>query len=403
MCFNGEFQSFVSRLSTFIEGSMAEAVALLGQSIGSCPSTEDQFGRLALELFSLQFNHNPAYRKICTARQITPKDIGHWSEIPSAPTSAYKEFELSCLAPEERTAVFYSSGTTEHRPSRHFHNSESLAIYEKLLLYWFDVHMLNRAGSAAAKRNSTSGACRNDEARRSLRTIILTPPKATAPHSSLVHMFETVVRSHSSGSAKFVGVVAGDGSWKLDLSATIECFREAISIGEPVMLLGTAFSFVHLLDNLIEHGLQLTLSPGSRALETGGYKGRSRSVPKAELHSLITERLGILRGFIVSEYGMAELSSQAYDCQLPPLVTPDRTSRRFHFPPWARVQVISPETGREVAEGETGFIRIFDLANVYSVVGVQTEDLGIQCGDGFELVGRARYAESRGCSLVVMA
>ena len=48
-------------------------------------------------------------------------------------------------------------------------------------------------------------------------------------------------------------------------------------------------------------------------LETGGYKGRSRALPKAELHALITERLGVPPSHIVCEYGMSELSSQAYE------------------------------------------------------------------------------------------
>jgi hypothetical protein len=65
------------------------------------------------------------------------------------------------------------------------------------------------------------------------------------------------------------------------------------------------------------------------------------------------------------------------------------------------VQIISPETGREVAEGETGLIRVFDLANVFSVMAVQTEDLGIRRGNGFELLGRAELAEPRGCSLML--
>jgi hypothetical protein len=64
------------------------------------------------------------------------------------------------------------------------------------------------------------------------------------------------------------------------------------------------------------------------------------------------------------------------------------------------VQIISPETGNEVADGETGLIRVFDLANVFSVMAIQTEDLGIRRGDGFELIGRAALAESRGCSLL---
>ena len=77
-------------------------------------------------------------------------------------------------------------------------------------------------------------------------------------------------------------------------------------------------------------------------------------------------------------------------------------TRHFHFPPWARVKIISPETGREVADGETGLIRVFDLANVFSVLAIQTEDLGIRRGEGFELIGRAQLAEPRGCSLMAV-
>ena len=54
------------------------------------------------------------------------------------------------------------------------------------------------------------------------------------------------------------------------------------------------------------------------------------------------------------------------------------------------------------AEGETGLLRIFDLANVCSVLAVQTEDLAIRSEDGFELVGRAQLAEPRGCSLMAV-
>ena len=150
--------------------------------------------------------------------------------------------------------------------------------------------------------------------------------------------------------------------------------------------------------------LRFELPPGSCALETGGYKGRSRSLPKAALHALISQRLGIPLGHIVCEYGMSELSSQAYDCAVAPHHASHdaHVSRTFHFPPWARVQIISPETGCEVGEGETGLIRVFDLANVYSVMAIQTEDLGIRRGDGFALAGRAALAEPRGCSLMAV-
>jgi hypothetical protein len=66
------------------------------------------------------------------------------------------------------------------------------------------------------------------------------------------------------------------------------------------------------------------------------------------------------------------------------------------------VQIVSPETGCEVAEGETGLIRVFDLANVFSVMAIQTEDLGVRRGSGFELLGRAIAADPKGCSLIAV-
>jgi hypothetical protein len=203
-----------------------------------------------------------------------------------------------------------------------------------------------------------------------------------------------------------------DGLWTLDFEATLAALDDnsKLKTQNSKLILGTAFSFVHLLDFLVENNLRFRLPPDSRVMETGGYKNHSRAMPKDKLHALITERLGIPQSHIICEYGMSELSSQAYDhvtrdtwqvtrngstsCHLLPV------TRHFLFPPWARVQIISPETGCEAADGETGLIRVFDLANVFSVMAIQTEDLGVRHGDGFELLGRAQFAEHRGCSLM---
>jgi Acyl-protein synthetase, LuxE len=340
------------------------------------------FSELALELFALQFQNNFAYRKICAARKLTPDVVGHWTQIPAVPTAAFKELELTSLAPEERTAVFHSSGTTEQKPSRHFHSAESLALYEASLWTWFE----SEAWGAG---------------REALGLAILTPPPAQVPQSSLVHMFEIVRQKTGAAKNVFTGKIS-DGVWTLDFDATLAALDDSkLKTQNPKLLLGTAFSFVHLVDYLAEKNLRLQLPAGSRVMETGGYKNRSRTMPKTELHALITERLGVPRENILCEYGMSELSSQAYDssAQNSKLKT-QNSERQFRFPPWARAQIISPETGREVAEGETGLIRIFDLANVFSVAAIQTEDLGVRRGDGFELVGRAQLAEPRGCSLM---
>jgi Acyl-protein synthetase, LuxE len=331
---------------------------------------DSAFNGMALELFGLQFKYNPAYRRLCEAKRLTPNNVRHWTEVPFVPTAAFKELELSCI-PEERTAVFHSSGTTEQKPSRHFHCPQSLEVYEKSL--W-----------TAFERNVIDPHTNYD-------LIVLTPPARLAPHSSLVHMFETVRRQLAAPETVFAAELDGDGAWsiKFDTALAALCADD-----KPKLILGTAFSFVHLLDFLAGRDLHLELPAGSRAMETGGYKNRSRAMPKAELHSLVTDILSIPRENIICEYGMSELSSQAYDA--------GNSGRYLQFPSWTRAQIISPESGLEVNDGETGLIRIFDLANVFSAAAIQTEDLAIRRGDGFELMGRAELAEARGCSLMTV-
>jgi hypothetical protein len=328
---------------------------------------ETEFDALALELFHFQYAHNAAYRDFCDRLGKGPDEVNSWAEIPAIITSAFKHLELTALLPDQRTTVFHSSGTTEQRPSRHFHSSETLQVYEEALWRWFKPHVLPERDHAAF--------------------LVLAPPASEAAHSSLAHMLTVLAHRFGTDDSCFAGLVDA-GGWNVD-------FSRVQSARETAVICGTAFSFVHWCDYLAGRDLKIRFAPGSRVFETGGYKGRSRVVEKRELHAMIEERLGIPQSHIISEYGMSELSSQAYDR------TAGKTGLRlFQFPPWARAQIISPDTLSEVAEGETGLVRILDLANIGSVIAVQTEDLAVRRGAGFEVLGRAALAEPRGCSLM---
>jgi hypothetical protein len=343
-------------------------------------TADAQFDQFARELFALQFEAVAPYRKLCQSRQVTPGSIGCWSEIPAVPAAAFKEFDLTSLRPDQRTRVFHSSGTTEQRPSRHFHSARSLDLYESSLLPWFQKHLL-------ADLPSTSGR---------MPLLILTPSPSAAIHSSLVHMFETVRQSFGAESSCYAGALGPDGAWTVEVEKAIAMCAQSVRLDQPLLLLGTAFSFVHLLDALEARGLRLPLPRGSRLMETGGYKGRSRALPKSELHAMVTRVFGMAPDHLVTEYGMSELNSQAYDLR----VGRSQGARCFRFPPWARDRIISPETGAEVPVGERGLLRVFDLANAHSVMAIQTEDVAVRCASGFELLGRAGEAEARGCSLM---
>jgi hypothetical protein len=391
------FSAYIAQVREWMQGnSRREAGAPQRAAI---PGVEEEFDELARSLFALQFLHNAPYREFCESRKVAPDSIRHWSAIPTVPTAAFKELELTSIPAGKRARVFHSSGSTGRKPSRHFHDAESLSLYEASLIPWFRTHLLLPAdgGTDAGWKGAVLGTgpghhgCAGGQM---LRMVILTPASNQTPHSSLAQMFETIRQEFGRPDSVFTGWTEPDGSWSVDREKTLAVLRESVAANHPVLLLGTAFNFIHLLDYMKE--LRLPLPTGSRVLETGGYKGRSRILPKPELHALITEFLGIPPDSIVSEYGMSELSSQAYD----QAIGRGQQERVFHFPPWARAQIISPETGRELAEGETGLIRVFDLANVRSVMAIQTEDLGVRRGGGFELLGRAALSETRGCSLM---
>jgi hypothetical protein len=329
------------------------------------------FDDLARAVFRFQFEQNTPYRSFCESRGVTPASLKSADEVPAIVTSAFKDLDLSVLPPSARTKVFYSSGTTAQRPSRHFHSARTLRVYEQSLLRWFKPNVLPDCPRADF--------------------LVLTPRAIESRHSSLVHMFETL----STSAAHFCATAVSDGTWSINFDQVLETAHKITSEKTPTVICGTAFSFVHLCDFLARTGQTFSFPPGSRVFETGGYKGRSRSVPKPELHQMISRHLSIPETHIVSEYGMSELSSQAYDRK-----PGDSENRIYRFPAWVRFSVISPETGRVVAEGETGLLRVLDLANVGSVMAIQTEDLALHRGDGFELLGRAALTEPRGCSLM---
>ena len=199
------------------------------------------------------------------------------------------------------------------------------------------------------------------------RLLFLFPELGQAPESSLVHMMDTVAKRL----AKREHCFATDGQWRIDGQAAVDFLHDCATQNEPVTILGTAFSFVHLLDHLDADAMDFQLPSGSAAMETGGYKGRSRDMPRPKLHQAITAKLGVASARIICEYGMCELSSQAYDGKLGQANAAPRT---FRFPPWARARIVSSETMQEVAPGQAGLLPVVALANVGSVLSRQTDD-----------------------------
>jgi hypothetical protein len=332
---------------------------------------ESRFDALARELFAFQFERCAPFARFCAGRGVTPATLRSWREIPAVPTGAFKELALRSFPAERTCKVFRTSGTTDGRPGAL--HLDTLDVYESSLLPTFERFVL--PGLAPGARFGFA---------------ILAPSHGEAGESSLSHMFGTVLAKRGGpGSAFFVR------GGKLAEEPLLRALRRAAESGEPLAVCGTAFAFVHLSELLAARAERIALPPGSRAMETGGFKGRARERTRGALYAEIEERLGIPPARIVNQYGMTELGSQFYDSVLAEPEAP----RRKLGPPWARVRLLDPATGADVAPGAPGMITIVDLANTGSVLAVSTADLGRAVGDGFEVEGRAPGAEERGCSI----
>jgi hypothetical protein len=309
------------------------------------------FGALALDVHRFQRSRNQPYANFCAVRP-EPRD---WREIPAVPQSAFKHSILSVAPPEVITKTFHTSGTTGEGVGRHaFVNTR---LYDEAV----------RAGWSRL-------------ALPRLAHFILVPHPADAPHSSLAHMMAAL----SPIAAESRWFVDGNGKLRSDLAEALE---NASRSDTPVALLGTALAFLNTFEQLGQR--RFRLSPGSVAMETGGFKGSGREIPKPELYDRFREFLDLEPDAVFNEYGMTELSSQFYTHGL---------GRSHAGPPWLRAVVFDPETGAEVADGGTGALRLFDLANLGSVIAIETQDLAIRRGHGFELLGRDPEALPRGCS-----
>jgi len=334
----------------------------------------ESFDALACDLARHQAREIPGFARLCAARGVDPDTLTSAADIPAVPTDAFKVTRVATFDPSAAVATFRTSGTTVGTRGEHL--VRDLATYE-----------------AAAVAFGRRWLARDLEAR--VPVVVLGPAPAQAADSSLVHMCEAFVRAFGSpASPATTYLIDTDGV--LDLAMFDERVAIALASNQPMLILGTSFAFVHFVDALGKDTFHLPR--GSRVMQTGGYKGRSREVPAAVLRADLARVFGVDVRSIVAEYGMTELSSQFYERTLFDAAAPLGI---YAEPPWARVVPVDPDTLAPVRDGALGIAKIIDLMNVDSAVVVLTQDQVRRTGDGFELLGRAPGAPARGCSIAI--
>lgn len=284
------------------------------------------------------------------------KDLGESSPVfPFLPIQSFRHATLSTFPSDQAEAIFLSSGTTASLRSRHVVNR--LSVYESSLRTNFERQLGTGPFTIAA---------------------YLPGYEETGESSSLLYMVRCLIRNYGDEESGFFFGRPGA------LSRTIAWSRR---YGTRLILFGVAFGLLDLLDDG-----DFALPDGSVVIETGGMKTHRKEIGREDLHARLAAGFRVGRESVLSEYGMTELLSQCYT----------RGGDVFYPPGWMRVEIRNPHDPLErQPEGSPGVIAVIDLANMYSISAILTEDLGVRVDDGFRVIGRLRGTRLRGCNLLL--
>ena len=361
----------------------ARVQAFLRATIVDPSQPPEPFDAIAVALARYQAAQIPAVSRLARARGIDLASAVRAAEVPAVPCDVFRLARVAAHPAADDVAVFRTSGTSQGREARGEHALRTTSTYELGARLW-------------AERLLWPDTTR-------LRVIVLASPIAEQPDSSLGFMLD-----------RFAAILGGgsfhlrDGA--LDAAGVAAAAASARARDEPALVLATSFALVHLLDAREGLGLDLRLPHGSRVMQTGGFKGRSREVAPDELRAAVRSAFAVPEAHVIGEYGMTELSSQLYETTLAAALGkwPADEARHgvFAAPPWVRVTAVDPVTLAPLPDGEVGIARLVDLANVDSAVAIQTADRvrvlpGFRGNHSIELLGRAPGAPPRGCSIAV--
>ncbi len=313
---------------------------------------------LALDLLRYQASANVVYGRLVASRGLDPRRIRHWWDFPPVPVRGFRESPAGPPRapyigdPAVAEAVFLTSGTTGGAEARGVHRVRDLSLYHASLLAW------------AREGFGWDG--------QPVRVLAILPAPDARPDSSLSHMAGVLKAAWDDGGGGFFV----DAEGVLDLEALESALADAAAKGSRAYVLSTAFALVHWLD-LRAGRPPHSLPPGSKVMETGGFKGRTREVPRAELYRCTAAALGLAEHALINEYGMTEMLSQFYDA-LPARAPILAIDARLHYgPPWVRTRVLDPVDLSPVPPGTPGLLAHLDLANLDAAAYLLTEDLGV--------------------------
>ncbi|MBD1429373.1 MULTISPECIES: acyl transferase [Sphingobacterium] len=321
------------------------------ESVFSIQNEED-FNRVALEVFQYQFENNKVYQQYVRNLHIDTSAISHYSEIPFLPIQFFKTQKVSTLDSMPQI-TFTSSGTTGMINSQHH-------VYD---LEWYEM-------SFRKAFEQFYGSIKD------IAVLALLPSYLEREGSSLIYMVNDLIQASQQPESNYF-LYNHD-----ELYATLQQLQAK---GTKTLLIGVTYA---LLDFVEKYKVDF---PELIVMETGGMKGKRKEMIREELHHILCTGFGV--SAIHSEYGMTELLSQGYS----------KGQGLFQTPKWMKILIRDTNDPLTlIPNSNTGAINVIDLANIHSCSFIATQDLGkIYPDQSFEILGRFDNADIRGCNLLV--
>ncbi len=303
------------------------------------------------ELYMHQMQYNAVFRKYIAGVGKLDVRPETWDELVFLPISFFKTHEVK-TGEWTSEQVFRSSATTGmERSEHHFKN---LTTYR-----------MRARSNFEAQFGPLADYC----------FLFLLPSYIGRSDASLLFMCNDFMEQSAHTQSGF---------YLDDLASLHHSLLELKEANQKTILWGVSFA---LLDFCAQYQLEfeeLTI------MDTGGMKGRRKEMIRTDLYAHFRKSFPI--STIASEYGMTELSNQAYAME------DGKFKMHKHFQVQAHdaYDILSP-----LPLGKTGRLHIVDRSNEDSCAFVATEDLGAIAADGtFTVIGRMDQSAIRGCNLL---
>ncbi len=331
----------------------------------------ERFNELALREFELQYHTIKPYREYCKKKGASPESVSRWDQIPAVPSLAFKEFILTSFPIERAEHAYFTSGTTDPKRKGRIYRDHGA------------VDLINAANGLLTREYVFPD-------RERMKILLMTPSPKMAPGMGMAIGLERVRTEFGTPESAYLITPLG-----LNVELLLKSLIEAERTGEPIALIGSSSGFIYFFKACEEEGIRFALPEGSRVCDGGGYLGQFGECSKEEYFELCSRVLGVEEHYCINVLGMGEISTNFFDNVLRDHRSGKIGERRKVIPPWTRTEVVDINTFQRLPMGETGLLKHYDLVNRAMVMAVQTDNLGFETEDGFEIIGRWKKKAGR--------